>query len=357
MEEDFNRLLERLLRISSATEEIAGVRRVTFEMEKFLAAHGLFCQVEECAGRSVLYAGTRPGEKCPDVLFNAHLDTVPARSECLVPRREGDRLYARGAVDCKGCCVAIARVLTALVGSGISAGAFFSTDEETGGDTTAAMAARGYGAKRGIVVLDADAYAVAYAQKGILSVKLTAHGRSGHASEPWRFESAIDVLLAGYAKIRAAWPTLRDPDHWEDTLAATVIEGGTVANGIPDTASLTVNIRFVTPDGDGKILELLRRESGLEVTLLHRSEPFFTDPDSLFVKSVRAALAEKFPGRTIELVRMHGATDARHLASLGVPIAILGLEGGNMHGDGEWVSLSSLHAYAEALTGWLRALK
>src|SRR5690348_13619079 len=35
------------------------------------------------------------------VIFNAHLDVVPADDEQFVPRRDGDRLYGRGAHDMK----------------------------------------------------------------------------------------------------------------------------------------------------------------------------------------------------------------------------------------------------------------
>src|SRR5579875_738778 len=44
------------------------------------------------------------------VILNAHLDVVPAPPEQFVPRREGDRLYARGAQDMKVSALAEALV-------------------------------------------------------------------------------------------------------------------------------------------------------------------------------------------------------------------------------------------------------
>lgn len=48
-------------------------------------------------------AGTADGAGRPRfrVILNAHLDVVPAGPEQFVPRRDGDRLYARGAQDMK----------------------------------------------------------------------------------------------------------------------------------------------------------------------------------------------------------------------------------------------------------------
>src|SRR5690242_21059527 len=44
----------------------------------------------------------RPGEDGPyRIVLNAHLDVVPAEPAQFVPRRDGDRLYGRGAHDMK----------------------------------------------------------------------------------------------------------------------------------------------------------------------------------------------------------------------------------------------------------------
>ena len=58
-------------------------------------------------------------------------------------------------------------------------------------------------------------------------------------------------------------------------------------------------------------------------------------------------------GREIRLVRMNGATDARHFVSLDVPVAILGAPGRDVHGAAEAVEIAGLRAYEEMLARFL----
>jgi len=60
-----------------------------------------------------------------------------------------------------------------------------------------------------------------------------------------------------------------------------------------------------------------------------------------------------FPDHKIGTSRMNGATDARHLVKLGIPLGIIGLPGGDAHGPNEWQSLSGIEKYAELLTNFI----
>ena len=134
-----------------------------------LESAGLHTTVEELQNRRILFAATVANGKCPDVLLNAHLDVVPAEPDQFDIREENGRLYGRGASDCLGNCAVAAGVLNRLKGRA-SVGAIFSTDEEIGGETTAAMVERGYGATRLILVMDGGGYAVTVACHGDRSI-------------------------------------------------------------------------------------------------------------------------------------------------------------------------------------------
>lgn len=343
---EYIELLEKLIRCRAASADIPAVNRATMLMHDFLAAHGLYCKLEESAdGRKILYAAPREG-KTPDYLFNAHLDVVPALEPMYNPEVRGDRIYGRGASDCQGCAVAIARALV-LAGPNGRAGAFFSADEELGGNTTAAMVRLGYLPKKLAVIVDAGAWSITYAQKGILNATLVAHGRAGHASRPWDHDNALDRLIDGYVKVRAAWPKM-GPDIWGDTMAATICHVGTVSNRVPEIAELTLNIRYTELGGDRKIIDFLRETSGLEVkTDSHACPPVTCDPNDPEIRNLRQIMEKSF-GRSIELRRMCGATDARHFPA-GIPVALLGIEGEGCHADVEWASLECIRLYSEML--------
>ncbi len=70
-------------------------------------------------GRYNIYArlaGTGGG---PSLMLNGHLDTIPI-GDCVPCRREGDRLYGRGATDMKGAMAAKLGALRALKSVGVT---------------------------------------------------------------------------------------------------------------------------------------------------------------------------------------------------------------------------------------------
>lgn len=346
-----------LLRIPSVTDDIPQVNRAVAAMRAWLEARGLHCATEAMPdGREFLYASVVEGDRTPKLLLNAHLDVVPAAPEQFEPRVEDGNVAARGTSDCKGNALAIATALAALAGSGASVGAIFSSDEEEGGATTGEAVARGYRATGLAVVLDAGPWSITYSQKGILSLRLVAKGRGGHASEPWRFDNPIDRLFDGWTRLRAAWPAIADEEgHWGDSLAATVVRAGAVHNQIPGEASMVANIRFVEPGAIPRIEAFVRETSGLEVEVLSTCEPVVCDADAPALAALREAMAKAF-GREIPMVRMHGATDARHFTGPGAaPVAMIGVEGWRCHDEGEGATLASIRAYADLLVSFARS--
>jgi len=76
------------------------------------------------------------GAKRPrfQVILNAHLDVVPAQPDQFRPRREGDRLYARGAQDMKVAALVEAQVFRELAAElPYPLALQLVTDEEVGG--------------------------------------------------------------------------------------------------------------------------------------------------------------------------------------------------------------------------------
>jgi succinyl-diaminopimelate desuccinylase len=343
-------LLSELIPLRPVSADLRAVNAVTDRLHAYLQAEGLYTVVEEVGGRKVLYAGTAVTHR-PDVLLNAHVDVVPAEDDQFVPREEAGWLHGRGANDCLGNAVLCAQAVCRCRGRA-SVGVMFSADEEIGGSTTAALVERGYGAQRLVVVIDGAPYAVAVAQKGILTCVLKAQGTAAHSSTPWLGRNAIDALIDGYLKVRTLFPEVKAGDEWHDTMAPTVVQGGTVANRIPDQAALTLNLRYTQPGGAEAWLQRLAEVSGLQV------EPRTTCPVVLFdentpaLRDLAQAMQAAF-GREVTTVRMNGATDARHFAHLGVPVAIIGTPGRDIHGRDESVEIAAVRAYEDMLTGFV----
>ena len=339
--------LKELIAIPSESAKPERVNEAMAFTRAYLEKRGVPCVTERDGPRDILYASTRPG-KVQDYLLCVHLDVVPAPdAKMYEPRIDGDRLYGRGASDDKGNAAVAVQVLVDLLDKA-SVGVIFTADEEIGGMTTATMVARGYAARRFAIVIDSSPYKVTYAQKGTSYITVRAVGRGGHSSQPWKLDNPIDKLVDAYAKFRAAWPKPTD-DHWCDIVSATMLSAGEARNRIPDTAEMTINLRFVSRDGVERVCKALK-DVGLEIAeVVTTGVPVASDPSAPEIQRLLAAMRAKWPERKPSLNRMLAATDARHFVDMGVPIAIIGAEGGGAHAAIEWISLRCLDEYADLL--------
>ena len=307
--------LNALVAIPSESAKPERVNEAMAFTRAYLEKRGVPCVTERDGPRDVLYASTRPG-KVQDYLLCVHLDVVPAPdAKMYEPHIDGDRLYGRGASDDKGNASVAVQVLVDLLGKA-SVGVIFTADEEIGGMTTATMVKRGYAARRFVIVIDAGAYKVTYAQKGTSYVTVRAVGKGGHSSQPWNHVNPIDKLVDAYAKFRAAWPQPTD-DHWCDIVSATMLS---------------------------------LKDVGLEIAaVVTTGVPVSSDPSAPEIQRLLAAMRAKWPERKPSLNKMLAATDARHFVDMGVPIAVIGAEGGGAHAASEWTSLRCLDEYADLL--------
>jgi succinyl-diaminopimelate desuccinylase len=343
-------LLKELIPLRPVSAAVAAVNAVTDRLHAYAQGEGLFTVVEEIGGRKVLYACTT-ATRTPDVLLNAHVDVVPAEEDQFVPREEAGWLHGRGAGDCLGNAVLCVQAVCRSRGHA-TVGVLLSADEELGGPGTAAMVARGYSARRLVIVIDGAAYAIAVAQKGILTCVLKATGVAAHSSTPWLGRNAIDALLEGYLKVRPLFPEVKAGDEWHDTMALTIVQGGTVSNRIPDQATLTLNIRYTQPGGAETWLQRLAEVSGLQVEQWTSCPVVLFDEDTPALREL-AQIMQAALGHPVATVRMNGATDARHFAGLGIPVAIIGTPSRDIHGRDEAADMAGLRAYEEMLVNFL----
>ncbi len=105
-----------LVDIYSVTMAEAEVCRV---YEAMMRDIGLAVDVREVTpGRNNLYAHVAGRGSGPALMLNGHLDTIPVGS-CSPARREGDRVYGRGATAMKGGMAAALGAVKALLESGV----------------------------------------------------------------------------------------------------------------------------------------------------------------------------------------------------------------------------------------------
>ena len=354
MNEKNVQLLSELIRMKTVSKQVDNVNRATDRIYQELSAAGLYCRIEDVNGRKCLFAATVE-EKQVDYLLNAHVDVVPADADAMFePQIKDGYMYARGTSDCLGACVCIVDILQRLKGQNVSCGAIFSADEEIGGFTTEAMLNRGYSAKKAVVIIDASWDAIAYAQKGVIVVKLTAVSSSGggHSSAPWAFENPVEMLMEDYLQIRSKWNHPTKDDQWKNSISPTMISGGFVQNQIPNEATLTLNIRFIEKGEVARIEKLIRENTRCKVDVSVGCMPVVADPDQGEIVKLRQVMSD-YMQKDIKLIRMNGATDARYFEKLNIPVAILGLDGEGAHAPKEFLRIDSMDEMADMMVKFI----
>src|SRR5262249_31013769 len=152
------------------------------------------------------------------VILNAHLDVVPAPAAQFRPYREGDRLYARGAMDMKVAALAQALAFRELAGRvPYPLGLQLVTDEEAADPLGTLHQLRAGVTARFAVVGEATGLGIATECKGIAHVRLSAEGRSAHSAYLWQGDNALLKLNRAVGAILAAHP-VPSQDAWRATV-------------------------------------------------------------------------------------------------------------------------------------------
>jgi acetylornithine deacetylase len=225
-------------------------------------------------GRPQLAARLRGNGGGRSVMFNGHIDVVPASiddgwdHDPFAPQVRDGRITGRGACDMKGGIAAMVIAAETLAETGRLAGDLIvctNTEEESGGTGALACARHGVTADFTIVT-EPTGLEVWPACRGSVYAAIEVPGRAGHAEQEhphWREGGAVNAiekarhLLAGVDRLRADWrsraafrhPLLDPPDIVPIRLVAD--SGWDVT--IPDRAELTLAV-LVLPrqaDADG----------------------------------------------------------------------------------------------------------
>ena len=310
--------------------------------------------------------GTEPGAGPagrPDfrVILNAHLDVVPAPPDQFRARREGGRLYARGAQDMKISGLAEALAFRELAGTVAYPLALqLVTDEEVGGrDGTRHQIERGV---RGDFVLigETSALRIVTESKGMLGVTLRASGRGAHGAYPWLGDNALVKLQRSVHNVLARYPVATE-EAWRTTVnLARVHTPNQARNQVPAEAEAWLDIRFPPEDTDlaGKSTEQIAAylqgfcEPGVTAVVDHVDAP--QNADRGRPEITRLAHATLAQGYQPEFLRKHGTGDGCFYGEAGVTAVEFGVGGHGQHGAEEYADIATIEPYYRALTQFLR---
>lgn len=186
------------------------------------------------------------------VVLSTHFDCVPP---FFPSREENGMLYGRGACDAKGILAAqLAAAERLRVAGENRVGLLFVVGEERGSDGAKAANQLAQGSEYLVNGEPTDGR-LGLATRGVIRLRLKAHGRASHSSYQQVGESAIEKLLEALATLR----NLRLPE--DQLLGSThynvgLISGGVAPNVVPPEAEAEILFRTV---GDAEELRQILR--------------------------------------------------------------------------------------------------
>jgi len=270
------------------------------------------------------------------IAFAAHLDTVPAGDDWT--REDGEveagRVYGLGAADMKGGVAAMMAAARVLKEEEVPFSLLITTDEEE------LMTGAEFLAKRpevrrasGILVGEPTDLRVAWKEKGISRLTLTAHGVAAHASMPWNGDNAIMRMASLLDRLD---PMLKVPEGPTDdlTLVVSTIRGGTRNNIVPDRCEAQLNARFPYPLTAKEVRERIMRTlegETYDIIMQYELPAFETSPDTALIRELLDAGADG-------IFAVPYATEAAVYSTVNPLVAVCGPGSPNMaHSKDEYV--------------------
>jgi len=304
-------------------------------MEEKLAAYFSTLGEVERSSEILYVRKKRPGKR--HVLLGGHFDTVYGERMFRVVR-EGKRLYGDGVADMKGGLLVLGEALKRFEASAwaheLGWEVRLNHDEEIGSPRS-----------RKKLVEDLAPFvcglwfepalpdgALVSERKGSVNLKLTVKGKKAHIGRnPEEGQNAIHQLLHVLQAVLSI-----------EGVHVGKIEGGEALNVIPDQATAYLNIRSSSAQ---TIEEVLKKLPGCEILSARPPKPL--DP---------------FTRRLLEWTTLPyrpsgGVTDGNLLAAAGLPtLDTLGVVGGHLHSDEEYMELTSLEARTDLTFRLLQSL-
>jgi carboxypeptidase PM20D1 len=380
---------------------------------------------EVVGGYSLLYTWPGTDPSLPPLLLMGHMDVVPveAGTEARWTRPpfagevQGGFVWGRGAMDDKASVLGTLEAGEMLLAEGFSPRRTvllaYGHDEEVGGHGAGRIAAllRGRGVKPWMVVDEGGVIGVGLmpgvarptaligiAEKGFVSVEMTARAEGGHSSMPprhgsiGRLSAAIQRLEASPMPARLDGAALQLFDRvgpqmpfaqravfanlWltrplvirtlsgapssdaivRTTTAPTIFQAGTKENVLPSRARAVVNFRILPGDSVAGVVAHVRRVVDDTAVHVRAMDGFSSEPspvsrtDGEAYRVLEHSIRQAAPDAVVAPYLVVGGTDARHYHALSdavyrfLPVRMTGEDLDRMHGTDERIAVRDYEA-------------
>jgi succinyl-diaminopimelate desuccinylase len=348
--------LKQLIAVPSTKENPQALQQVLDLVEKELPGFTVE-RFERNGVPSLLFYNSAQRPDRFKMIFNAHLDVVPAQASQFTAVVKDAKLFGRGVYDMKGGGAVQILLFKELAKSlQYPIALQLVTDEEIGGTNAA-----DYQIEQGIrtdfaLAGEPTDLRINNQTKGIIWVKITTKGKTAHGAFVWLGENALEKVDQILQKIKAEFPNPKE-EKWVTTVNISHIDTpNQTFNKIPDEASLYLDCRFIAEDSK-RIHDFFSslEKDGAQVEIAEDAPAQYTDPKNAFIGQLQQ-VAKGITGIIPENVSFPYGTDMRYFSDVGCDSISFGPLGGGMHSDNEWVDIKSLYTMYDVLKEFLKKI-
>ncbi len=246
------------------------------------------------------------GDGDDTLLLNTHLDVVPPSADHpydpFDPVEVEGELYGRGSVDAKASGAAMTTALLSLAENGWTPDAgrlmvALTTNEESGGKDNGLQDVRPHLPDLNAAVIgEPTSLHPCVAQKGLLILKIHAHGKSAHAGRSHLGENAISKAAEAIRQVEGLSLEREDPYLGSPNVTVTMIEGGSANNVVPEHCVFTVDVRTTPVYTHDELIQIFRDRVDGEIEVYSkRLVPCATPDDARIVQAAQTALPDTEP--------------------------------------------------------------
>lgn len=350
--------LKQIVEINSPSEYAEGNTSVGDFLEELMTDLNInIKRIENGDFGKNLYAESIGTEK-PTIFFCGHTDTVfPLGTEWPFSV-EGGRAYGPGVIDMKSGLVTVIYALKALKETGempISMKIFFNTDEEEGSPESRQLIPELInGVDFAYILEPAEPDGkVIIRRKGIAKFEVFVTGLAAHAGKSPETGINANLELA-HQVIEVEKLACKQTGT---TMNAGVLEGGTSAFIIPESAHAIVESRVLTFDEQYRVEKGMHALTGnnfvkgtdIKVSGGFHRPPLLELPNTKYLKDALIMAAEKMD-LSISFGISGAASDGNNISALGIPVIDgMGPVGGREHSHDEYLEIESLYERTQLL--------
>jgi len=340
-------LLRQMIQTPSFSKEEAGTAGL---LAKFLQERG----VEVHRKKNNVWAFNRHYDPAkPTILLNSHHDTVKPNGaytrDPFVATVEGDRLYGLGSNDAGASGVSLLAAFLHFYDRKdlkYNLCVAITAEEENSGHDGLECVIPELGPLEFAIVGEPTLMQLAIAERGLMVIDCTAHGKAGHAARE-EGDNAIYKAMQDIEWFRTyRFPKVSDL-FGAVKMSVTIISAGTQHNVVPAECRFTVDIRVTDRYTNEEVLEIIKEHVSCEVKARStRLRPSSIRPDHPIVQAGLAL------GRTT-----YGSPTTSDQALLDIPSLKLGVgDSARSHSADEFVHLSEIREGIELYIKMLSAI-